>query len=226
MDRSSSPSSPPEPHGQDEKKAASLLPLALGALGVVYGDIGTSPLYALRECFHGPHAIAPTAAALSTVLQTAVRQTARDPLGMAKALASAAAAGAGMALDRAGSVVEPRMTRVLNALQIPTAADLKGLARRVEELLVRAGVVQQLERLRRGSRAQEPGRAREGQAARAEGEGELAGTGSHRGSRRPQTRRAAGSSRPAMPKAVASSIASSTWRPTSPASPRNETGMP
>ena len=26
--------------------------LALGALGVVYGDIGTSPLYAFRECFH------------------------------------------------------------------------------------------------------------------------------------------------------------------------------
>ena len=34
--------------------------LALLALGVVYGDIGTSPLYAMRECFHGPHAIAPT----------------------------------------------------------------------------------------------------------------------------------------------------------------------
>jgi KUP system potassium uptake protein len=34
--------------------------LSLTALGVVYGDIGTSPLYALRECFHGPHAIAPT----------------------------------------------------------------------------------------------------------------------------------------------------------------------
>ncbi|HEU5125541.1 MAG TPA: potassium transporter Kup [Verrucomicrobiae bacterium] len=33
------------------------LALALGALGVVYGDIGTSPLYSLRECFHGPHAI-------------------------------------------------------------------------------------------------------------------------------------------------------------------------
>ena len=28
--------------------------LALGALGVVYGDIGTSPLYALRSCFRGP----------------------------------------------------------------------------------------------------------------------------------------------------------------------------
>jgi KUP system potassium uptake protein len=34
-----------------------LLALSLGALGVVYGDIGTSPLYAIRECFHGPHAI-------------------------------------------------------------------------------------------------------------------------------------------------------------------------
>ncbi|MFN8577211.1 MAG: potassium transporter Kup [Candidatus Sericytochromatia bacterium] len=31
--------------------------LAFGALGVVYGDIGTSPLYALKECFHGNHAI-------------------------------------------------------------------------------------------------------------------------------------------------------------------------
>lgn len=37
-----------------------LLKLSLGALGIVYGDIGTSPLYALRECFHGEHAISPT----------------------------------------------------------------------------------------------------------------------------------------------------------------------
>jgi KUP system potassium uptake protein len=29
--------------------------LAFGALGVVYGDIGTSPLYAFKECFFGPH---------------------------------------------------------------------------------------------------------------------------------------------------------------------------
>ncbi len=34
--------------------------LALGALGVVYGDIGTSPLYALKECFDGPHAVVAT----------------------------------------------------------------------------------------------------------------------------------------------------------------------
>jgi KUP system potassium uptake protein len=31
--------------------------LALGALGVVYGDIGTSPLYALKECFIGAHGV-------------------------------------------------------------------------------------------------------------------------------------------------------------------------
>jgi KUP system potassium uptake protein len=34
--------------------------LTLGALGVVYGDIGTSPLYSLRECFHGQHGVAAT----------------------------------------------------------------------------------------------------------------------------------------------------------------------
>jgi KUP system potassium uptake protein len=34
--------------------------LALGALGIVYGDIGTSPLYALRECFFGPHSVPPS----------------------------------------------------------------------------------------------------------------------------------------------------------------------
>ena len=33
--------------------------LAIGALGVVYGDIGTSPLYAMRECFHEGVGIAP-----------------------------------------------------------------------------------------------------------------------------------------------------------------------
>lgn len=31
--------------------------ISLGALGVVFGDIGTSPLYALRECFSEGHAI-------------------------------------------------------------------------------------------------------------------------------------------------------------------------
>jgi KUP system potassium uptake protein len=34
--------------------------LTLGALGVVYGDLGTSPLYALKECFHGAHGVPPS----------------------------------------------------------------------------------------------------------------------------------------------------------------------
>ena len=36
------------------------MPLTLTTLGVVYGDIGTSPLYALRECFFGSHRVSPT----------------------------------------------------------------------------------------------------------------------------------------------------------------------
>jgi KUP system potassium uptake protein len=41
-------------HGRQELRA-----LALGAIGVVYGDIGTSPLYAMRECLNatGEHAV-------------------------------------------------------------------------------------------------------------------------------------------------------------------------
>jgi KUP system potassium uptake protein len=35
----------------------SLKIMILGAIGVVYGDIGTSPLYALKECFHPSHGV-------------------------------------------------------------------------------------------------------------------------------------------------------------------------
>jgi KUP system potassium uptake protein len=47
----------PPPESKDLKRT---LILAVGALGVVYGDIGTSPLYTVKECFHGTHAIALT----------------------------------------------------------------------------------------------------------------------------------------------------------------------
>lgn len=39
---------------------SSLAGLALAALGVVYGDIGTSPLYAFKEAFIGSHGLDPT----------------------------------------------------------------------------------------------------------------------------------------------------------------------
>ncbi|MBI2225524.1 MAG: KUP/HAK/KT family potassium transporter, partial [Betaproteobacteria bacterium] len=39
------------------KGKSSLSVLTLAALGVVYGDIGTSPLYAFKEAFNGSHAL-------------------------------------------------------------------------------------------------------------------------------------------------------------------------
>jgi KUP system potassium uptake protein len=48
------------------------LTLSLGALGVVYGDIGTSPLYALRECFHHSTGITPTPANVLGILSLIV----------------------------------------------------------------------------------------------------------------------------------------------------------
>jgi KUP system potassium uptake protein len=46
--------------------------LALGALGVVYGDLGTNPLFALRECFHGAHPLAVDKANVLGVVSLAV----------------------------------------------------------------------------------------------------------------------------------------------------------
>src|SRR5689334_15101524 len=49
----SKPSNEAPAHGHDQNDR--MMKLALGALGVVYGDIGTSPLYSVRECFLGEH---------------------------------------------------------------------------------------------------------------------------------------------------------------------------
>src|SRR2546427_451426 len=46
--------------------------LSLAALGVVYGDIGTSPLYAFRECFKPEYGLAPTASNVYGVLSLIV----------------------------------------------------------------------------------------------------------------------------------------------------------
>jgi KUP system potassium uptake protein len=54
----------PAPHADPSKRAA----LALAALGVVFGDLGTSPLYTLQECLASPHGIAPTEANVMGVL--------------------------------------------------------------------------------------------------------------------------------------------------------------
>jgi KUP system potassium uptake protein len=76
-DRPPEPSSAPAPsqmpaHGTHAHRGPptgkALAGLALGALGVVYGDIGTSPLYALKECFNGEHGIEPSTANILGVL--------------------------------------------------------------------------------------------------------------------------------------------------------------
>jgi KUP system potassium uptake protein len=46
--------SAPVAHGGKETAGAKLK-LAVGAIGIVFGDIGTSPIYAFRETFVGPH---------------------------------------------------------------------------------------------------------------------------------------------------------------------------
>ena len=44
-------------HPSAKPRAGRLFSLTLTAVGVVYGDIGTSPLYAMRECFFGSHSV-------------------------------------------------------------------------------------------------------------------------------------------------------------------------
>ncbi len=61
------PQTPIHPHGTPPRGRYLAL-MSLGALGIVYGDIGTSPLYALRECFFGAHGIEPTRANVMGVL--------------------------------------------------------------------------------------------------------------------------------------------------------------
>jgi KUP system potassium uptake protein len=48
------------PESHDAKRGARLAVVALAALGVVYGDIGTSPLYALKECFAAEYGLRAT----------------------------------------------------------------------------------------------------------------------------------------------------------------------
>ncbi len=49
-------------HTTHTDSRSSTAALALAALGVVYGDIGTSPLYAFKEAFSGAHGIDPSEA--------------------------------------------------------------------------------------------------------------------------------------------------------------------
>jgi KUP system potassium uptake protein len=70
------PRGDPDPRERDHAEpypaGRRLAVLTLGALGVVYGDIGTSPLYALRECFSELYGLTPTRANVYGVLSLIV----------------------------------------------------------------------------------------------------------------------------------------------------------
>ncbi|HEX4459558.1 MAG TPA: KUP/HAK/KT family potassium transporter, partial [Polyangia bacterium] len=57
LEDSAAPVSPPPAHAPHAVHGKQLAALALGALGVVFGDIGTSPLYALKECVSSEHGV-------------------------------------------------------------------------------------------------------------------------------------------------------------------------
>jgi KUP system potassium uptake protein len=56
------------PGGAEAPRGRALAALAFGALGVVYGDIGTSPLYALKEAFGGHFGLTPEPAEVLGIL--------------------------------------------------------------------------------------------------------------------------------------------------------------
>ncbi len=67
---SSAPDSTSTPTGAVPAPTAghSLPMLAVAALGIIYGDIGTSPLYTIKECFAGTHSVPPTPANILGIL--------------------------------------------------------------------------------------------------------------------------------------------------------------
>ncbi|WP_440900191.1 KUP/HAK/KT family potassium transporter, partial [Actinosynnema sp.] len=60
LDRRNKVATEDEANTEGEPRGRYLASLSLAALGVVYGDIGTSVLYAVRESFHHTHGILPT----------------------------------------------------------------------------------------------------------------------------------------------------------------------
>ena len=61
MSETSAPFADPVPESAGSRAQGATAPkaaLVVGAIGIVFGDIGTSPIYAFRETFAGPHPLA------------------------------------------------------------------------------------------------------------------------------------------------------------------------
>lgn len=121
-DLSGSPSGEPS-HGSKARAA-----LVVGAIGVVFGDIGTSPLYTLKEAFSGEHGMQATAlnvmGVLSLVLWTLVMVVAVKYVTFIMRADNKGEGGimALMALAQRASRSSPRMRRVIVLLALLGAA--------------------------------------------------------------------------------------------------------
>ncbi|QPQ55622.1 potassium transporter Kup [Allosphingosinicella flava] len=68
MTDTAAPSLPSDRPAGEQPHHGGLAKLALGAMGIVFGDIGTSPIYAFRETFAGHHPLTPDALHIVGVL--------------------------------------------------------------------------------------------------------------------------------------------------------------
>ncbi|MFN3725787.1 MAG: potassium transporter Kup [Allosphingosinicella sp.] len=68
MSDTAAPAMPADRPAGHHDHDSGLLKLAVGAIGIVFGDIGTSPIYAFRETFAGHHPLAPDALHIHGVL--------------------------------------------------------------------------------------------------------------------------------------------------------------
>jgi len=128
---------PPQRRGRRQLGAASL-----AALGVVFGDLGTSPLYALHETFAGSHPVAPTRDNILGVLSLFIwslvvvvsgkylallmRADNRGEGGIFALLALTRAAAQKARVDERGQIRRKRIVRVIVFLGIAGAALLYG----------------------------------------------------------------------------------------------------
>ena len=113
------------------RPSSSLAVLTLGALGVVYGDIGTSPLYAFKEVFaHGHVPLTPDTRhlidkkALARMKRSAyLVNTSRGPVveeeALAWALQERLIAGAALDVYENEPDVHPELIHLENALLVP-----------------------------------------------------------------------------------------------------------
>src|SRR6478672_7220034 len=68
MSDSPAPELPADRPAGHHHPQSGMLGLAIGAIGIVFGDIGTSPIYAFRETFHGHHQLSGADAEILGVL--------------------------------------------------------------------------------------------------------------------------------------------------------------